>query len=149
MCMHFRSLPTARVIPVVPTFGSPELPRRHRRQTGIWKDEDITITFTCWWPARSVWWYSVSISASMVCLPATCEIWTNIYCAHHRLRACAWWLHTCTLNVMHIKPSAGCLTCEHSFPPPTCRSCLQPSLFTFDVFWWRWEIFFFKFKSVY
>jgi len=153
MCMHFRSQPTARVIPVVPTFGSPELPQRRQRWTGIWKEEGMprdsahtarmTHTFTCQWPACSVQWYSVSMSAFMVCLLATYEIWMNICCTHHRLRAYDWWLHTCTLNVVHIKPSAGCLTCEHSFPPPVCRSCLQPSSFTFDVFWWRWQLFVF------
>jgi len=143
--MRFHCLPTARVIPVVPTFGSPKLPQRRRHQTGIWKDEgmprgqcshglraNITHTFTRQWPARCVLWYSVSMSsASMVCLLTTYKIWTDICCAHHRLRAYAWWLHTCTLKAMHIKPFAGCLSCEHSFPPPACRSCLQPSLFTY------------------
>jgi len=102
----------------------------------------ITHTFTCRWPSRSVRWHSVSMSPSMVCLPATYEIWTNIYCTHHRLQVYAWWLNTCTLNAMHIKPSAGCLTCEHSFPPPGGPvSNLHCSPLT--LFWWRRQLFVF------
>jgi len=72
-CMRIQSLPRARVIPVVPNFGCPKLPRHRRRRTGIWKDEGMPrgqcshglrarITHTCRWPARSVWWYFVSMS---------------------------------------------------------------------------------------
>ena len=42
---------------------------------------------------------------------------TNGYRVHHRLRAYARWLHTCIPQVIWIDPSAGCLNCEHSFPP--------------------------------
>jgi len=58
-----------------------------------------------------------SLPASLVCAPATHQIWTNGYCAHHRLRAYARWLHTCTLKVVWIKLSAGCLSYDHSFQP--------------------------------
>ena len=34
-------------------------------------------------------------------------------------------------------------SCEHSFPPPACRSCLQPSSFTFEAFWLRRQLFVF------
>jgi hypothetical protein len=58
-----------------------------------------------------------SLVASLVSALATHQIWTSGYCAHHILRAYARWFNTCTLKVMRIKPSAGCLRCEHSFLP--------------------------------
>ena len=80
----------------------------------------IPRAFKCWWPPSSAhWFFSVSLStslcASMVCVLATHQIWTNGY--HHRLRAYALWLHMCISQVIWINPSAGCLSCEHSFPP--------------------------------
>jgi len=102
----------------------------------------IPCAFKCWWPPSSAQWFTVSSSTSlhacsevdeetenhwaeldhgsMVCALTTHQIWTNGYCAHRRLRAYAWWLHTCILQVMCIEPSAGCLSCEHSFPPLQC-----------------------------
>ena len=81
----------------------------------------IPRVFECWWPPSSVRWFSVSsltsLRASMVCALATHQIWTNGYCAHHRLRAYVRWLHTCIPQVTWINPSAGCLSCEHSFSP--------------------------------
>jgi len=39
---------------------------------------------------------------------------------------------------------AGCLSCEHSFPPLASRFCPQPSPLTFDAFYF---ILFFGFES--
>ena len=81
----------------------------------------IPHAFKCWWPPSSARWFSVSLSTSlhvsMVCALATHQIWTNDYCDYHRPRAYALWLYTYILQVMCIKPSAGCLNCKHSFPP--------------------------------
>jgi len=74
-----------------------------------------------------------SVPASLVWSLVTHQIWTNSGCAHHKLCAYAWWLHTCTLKVILIKLPAGCLSCEHSFPPPACKFCPQPSWLTFSA----------------
>jgi len=58
-----------------------------------------------------------ALARALVCPPATPQIWTNSCRTRHRLRAYDWWLHTCTLLVMHIKLTVRCLSCEHSFPP--------------------------------
>jgi len=134
--MH--SLPTARVIPVVSTFGSPKLPRRcgqcshgqielqakllnyflGSNKSNINQSHGlrarITHTFTYWWPARSVLWYSVSMSsASMVCLPATYEIWTNICCAHHRLRGDCTRAHSRRYTSKHTRAAWDASTPSH------------------------------------
>jgi len=81
----------------------------------------IPRAFKCWWSPSSARWFSVSSSSSLraskVCALATHQIWTNKYRAHRRLRVYARWLHACIPQVMCIEPSAGCLRCQHSFPP--------------------------------
>jgi len=42
---------------------------------------------------------------------------SNRYRAHHRLRVYTEGLYTYTIKVIHIKLSAGYLSCDHSFPP--------------------------------
>jgi len=71
----------------------------------------------------------VHINFTMVCALVTHQIWTNGYRAHNRLRAYARWLHTCILQVMCIEPSAGCLSCEHSFQPLVYK----------PTSWWSWS----------
>jgi len=95
--------------------GTPCVHYRHRVR------ERTPRAFKCWWPPSSGRWFSVSSSTSlrvsMVCALVTNQIWTNGYRVHHRLRTYARWLHTYIPQVMWIDPSAGCLSCEHSFPP--------------------------------
>ena len=131
LCMHFHSLPSARVISVGPVFDP-----QNQVASSVWQEWSerqgtlcgqcqhgvrarIPRAFRCWWPPSSDRWFSVSSSTSLQAsmVSALVTHWTNGYCAHHRLRADARWLHTCILQVMCIEPSAGCLSCEHSFPP--------------------------------
>ena len=132
-CMHFHSLPSARVILSglfvilkIRLVSSVWQEWSERARHTVWRCRHrvrtrIPRAFKCWWPPSSARWFSVSSStslcASMVCALATHQIWTNSYCAHHRLRSYAWWLLTCILQVMCIEPSAGCFTCKRSFPP--------------------------------
>ena len=108
------------VIPVCPVSWSPKSHQRHWRSTGIWKGLNTlcgqcphglrartTHAYTCWWAPSysqcSSWYFSVALSRVLVWLSATPQIWTNSWRARHRRREYDWWLHTCTLLVMHIK----------------------------------------------
>jgi len=130
LCMHFHSLPSARVISVGPVFD-PQNQVGVIGLTGmIWKGKARCVD-----SADTVWVqeYHVHLNVDdLWFLPAdflsphlhhfkhpwSLRWWPIRFdCAHHRLRAYARWLHTCILQVIFIKPSAGCLSCEHSFPP--------------------------------
>ena len=132
-CMNFHSLPSVRVFPVGSVFD-PQNQVGVVGPTGIRKSKarcvdsadtvcvqeyhvhlnvDVLQVLPADFPSPCL----KSLPASMVSSLATHQIWMNGYCAHHRLRAYARWLHTCILQVMCIEPSASCLSCEHSFPP--------------------------------
>jgi len=84
----------------------------------------------------------LSLARGLVCPAATPQIWTNICRARHRLRAYAWWLHMCTLQVMRIKLPVGCLSCEHLFLHVTSRFHPQPRSLPFlHEGWQRWSVF--------
>jgi len=131
LCMHFHSLPSETVIPVWPVFLSSKPPRRRRPDS---KGQG-TLCGQCQHGVRAINpvhshvdglrvlsadIFSAglkSLPAPLVCAQVTHQIWMNGYCVHHRLYAYARWLHMCTLKVIHIKLSAGCLSCDHSLPP--------------------------------